>query len=318
MRRTVILTILVISTLFFGCQKASDKDVSPKVKQFDVTIDWVPSPEYYGFFYAKEKGFYRDAGLNVKINYGSGAPAVANELAAGAIYAGSTTSDNVLRQVARGADFSQAIPLLTYNPCVIASLAKSPIIKLGDLRGKVLGTNKQASVYQQLLYLIRTGKIDQNSFKEYPIGYGGAAQLRSGEVNAILAYTTNVVIDLRKDNVDVSELFFSDEGIKTYGLVLVLASENQLSKAGLKGEDVKKFIAATKKGYNEGVKDIPGSIDALRHAEPSLDNKKLEIAIKRIGELNNKDASPIKDLDLWVEGQDISPATRDKTVTLYR
>jgi len=189
-----------------------------KTKSFTVTIDWVPSPEYYGFFYAKENGLYRNAGLEVDIKYGSGAPVVANQLAAGSIYAGTTTSDNVLRQIARGATFSQMIPILRFNPVVLAYLP-NPDFNLeasnlaATLTNKVIGTNKQSSVYAQLMHLVDKGVIKKDSFKEYPIGYGGPLQLKQHLADVILAYTTNVVVDLEIEGLKPREVF-STNGLR--------------------------------------------------------------------------------------------------------
>lgn len=323
MSRTIYTTLLSLLLLsIVGCSSNADKSKTSKssdeLKQFDVTIDWVPSPEYYGFFYAKESGYYKDIGLNVIIHNGSGAPVVANEIAAGAIYAGTTTSDNVLRQVARGAKFYKVKSLLTYNPSVVASLSDSPVKKIQDLNGKILGTNQQSSVYQQLLYLGQIGKISFEKFKEYPIGYGGAMQLKSREVNAILAYTTNVVVDLEKDGIKVNEIYLGDEGVATYGLVLAFGEESKWGKANITIADINNFIDATIRGYLKGADDVGNTIKALKKAEPTLDDQKITLAVKKIQKLNYNVNYPLAALDLWVTDDNITKDVRSKALALYK
>jgi len=323
MRRFCFVAILTV--LFWSsCSKESDQPKTQEqpraLKKFSVTIDWVPSPEYYGFFYAKERDIYRNAGFDVDINYASGAPVVAAEIASRVIYAGTTTSDNVLRQYARGAKFSEVVPLLPFNPVVIASLAESPIENLEQLNGKTLGTNKQSSVYQQLLALIDKRKIT-GKFNEYPIGYGGAVQLKNKEVDAILAYTTNVVVDVEIDGTEVKELRLDDKdlAIYTYGLVLVFGPEERLLKSGLTSEDMAAFSDATLEGYKKGAEDLAGAIASLKKVAPTLDEKKLRRAITKIGkELDAAKEYPSDELDNWVEDPSITPALRKEVTQLYR
>jgi NitT/TauT family transport system substrate-binding protein len=307
--------LFVSALLWLGC---FGKSPASPGRHFKINIDWLPSAEYYGFFYAKSRNIYRGVGLDVEIVPGSGAPIVAKQLASGDIYAGTTTSDNVLREVARGAAFSRIVPVLCFNPCVIASLKSTRINQLSDLRGKTLGTNQQSSAYQQLMYFIEQGMIKKGSFKEYPIGFGGAEQLKSGVVDAIIAYTTNTVVDLERQGVGVKEIYLGDQGVATYGLVLVLGSPKQMRDEGLSDSDVDHFVKATLQGYAEGLKDVNGAIAALHSVEPTLDEVKLRMAIEKIKNLNNRSKYPASSLDQWVRGTKINDFTRRKVLELYR
>ena len=312
-RLTVVALILLILSLA-SCH--GKRDLS-QPKPFEVTIDWIPSPEYYGFFYAKRNHLYEQAGLDVTIRSGTGAPTVATQIAMGNVYAGTTTSDNILRMMGRGGDLSRVVPLLAYNPSVIAVLPSSSIHTLEDIQGKRLGVNKQSSPYQQLMWLVRHGKAGNGRFQEYPIGYGGAVQLRDNEVDGILAYTTNVVVDLESDNLKPREIRFADYGVKLYGTVLAFAGRDDLAKAGVSDNDLDAFTKATLEGYERGSQDVNGAIDALLEAQPTLDRRKLEIAIRKIGSLRREPPYSLSDLDTWVEGEGINDNTRLKARSLY-
>lgn len=311
-RKNIVLLVLLLS--IFCCKTHKQ---SPSLKPFEVTIDWIPSPEYYGFFYAKRNRLYEKAGLEVTIRSGTGAPTVATQIALGSIYAGTTTSDNIVRTLARGGEMSRAIPLLSYNPSVIAVLPTSPIRSLPEIQGKMIGVNRQSSPYQQLMWLARHGKLGNGRFQEYPIGYGGAVQLKTHEVDAILAYTTNVVVDLQKDGIDARELSFGDAGVKLYGTVLAIASKTDLAHAGITAEDVNAFIKATLEGYDDGSHDIAGAIDSLMEAQPTLDRQKLDIAIRKIVQLRKGLPYPLSELDSWVEADGLNDQIRQRVRELY-
>jgi NitT/TauT family transport system substrate-binding protein len=316
MKRHYIVACVVLLT---ACSDKSETTENSLVhdKKFAVTIDWVPSPEYYGFFVAKRERLYDKAHLDVKINYGSGAPAVANQIAAGSIYAGTTTSDNILRQLARGGSFSTAVPLLRFNPAVICSLEKSPIASLQELVGKTLGVNKQSSVYQQLQYLVASKQIDSGAFKEYPIGWSGSEPLRVGQVDAILAYATNDAIDLLVKGLGPKEIFFSEHGVQLYGTVLVIAAPVVLAKEKIADEDIQKFVEATLEGYRIGGDNPKIAADALIAAEPTLKREKIEAAVARIKELNASRPAVLSKLDDWVIDGDIPTEVRARAKAMY-
>lgn len=305
-----------------GDVSVTQKDgTASKLKPVKIVIDWQPSAEYYGFFFAKSTGRYAAAGYDVELAYGKGAPAVAAEVGTGSASLGTTTSDNLVRWVAKGGSFSKARALLAFNPAVVVSLSSSNIKSIGDLKGRRLGTNPESSVYTQFLKAAQSSTVEGFGAKEDPtIGWSGISQLRSKSVDAILAYTTNVVVDLDLSGEKVNELFLGDYGIKSYGLVLVATGKEYLSKAGLDDDDVKKIFDITSQAYDEGYKEsnIPLVSGFLRAADPGIAMPKVVKAIEKIGDLNSRIHYPLGALDEWVEGPDVSRAAREKALQLFR
>lgn len=317
----IALLVALLSTLSLQACRGTNEPESgtAELTPFTVRIDWVPSPEYYGFFYAKEEGFYKEVGLEVTISYGSGAPVVAKELATGAAYVGSTTSFSVLQEISHGASFSRVTPIFRFNPAVLASLSDTPIKALAEVKGKTIGVNKQGSEYRQLQFLLKREGIASNTFKEYPIGWGGAAQLVQDEVDGILAYTTNVVVDIELMNKEVNELAFDDLGVHTFGLVVAVASDEVLQRKGIVTEAVDRFLIATLRGYSEGGRDIDGAVAALMRAEPTLNERKLRIAIAKIQRLNEESTVTLQNVDRWlIESRDVTQSDFDKAMSLYK
>lgn len=323
MRYSISFMVLIVMLFScFSCSNSENDRISQNgianLKKIKMSIDWVPSAEYYGIFYAKEYGIYKKKGYDVEIQYGSGAPSIAAQIATGAIYIGTTTSDNILRQVARGANFKKIFPLMAFNPSSIVSLEKKPVKSPVDLEGITLGVNVQSSVYQQFQYLIDNKIIKSKSFKEFPIGYGGAPQLLNSQVDAFLAYTTNQAVDLELKNTPIHELYFGNLGISTYGLVLAFAEDKYLKQAGINEQDVDHIAEAILEGYQSGGNDIEHSAIALLNAEPTLNRDKIKLAIKKIGVMNRHTAFPPKSIDIWVQDEGITEEIREKTLNLYK
>ena len=319
MRRRALLTFCLAALGVILLVIASSSSPVRARSGLKIKIDWQPSPEYYGLYYARDLGFYRDAGFDVEIVPGSGAPQAAAEIGSGRFVMGTTTSDNILRLMGRKAEFSRLVAVLKFNPSVVVSLKSSGIRHLRDLEGKRLGTNPSASYYTQLLYVLRKPSIAAAGIiEDASIGFGGIRQLRERSIDAMLAYTTNAVVDLQADGIEVEEIFLGREGAESYGVVLAVASANAIRQAGLTDADVDRIIAATLRGYRVGGQDINRSVRILTREDPTIGLRKAELAIAKIGTLNSITAYAPERLDRWVEGVGVTEELRSAVLKLYR
>lgn len=297
--RGLLVTLSLTLAVAWGVTHAA----AQPTRTLDVTLDWLPSPEYYGFYYAAYTRLYEKVGVRVTFKNASGAPVVAAQLAAGSIRIGTSTSDALLRQAAQGASYQRLVPLILFNPVSLVSLPRKPVRAVADIRNATIGTNPQSSAYAQFEHLLRTTGLPFGSFKEFPIGYGGSVQLLSGQVDAFLAYTTNQAIDIELQTAGFSEFLFEDQGIKNYGLVLAVAEK------GLKVDPklLDDFISATIQGYKLGGANVEDAAIALLRAEPTLNKDKTVAAIRKIVRLNERASETVPpDLDAWVNVSETS------------
>lgn len=294
----LLSTILLLS----GCGPKSSGQSSAPV-HIAAQLDWIPSAEYYGFFYARDKGYYSKNGLAVDFSYGTGAPQVAAQVAAGTVPIGTTTSDNIARQIARGSKIEAAAVLLGYNPNAIAFRPGLKVSTIASLRGKTIGVNEQSVAYQQFVHIATASGLGSD-FTKYPIGYGGVDELLSGRVDGFLGYSTNQILLARQRNPAVGEMTFDQLGLHSYGLVLIAGDGIDKVPGGL--DAYKRFLAATIKGYEEGGKDVDGAVAALRHAEPTLDAAQLRAAIVRVTNLRSAKSADVKSLDAWLANDGVS------------
>lgn len=314
-------TIFVISCLVFlvSCNNSKKKDLQ-SLKKIQITIDWLPSAEYYGFYYAKSYGIFKKYGYDVTINNGTGASDVAAQVGMGHIPIGTSTSDNLLRLYSKGARYSALRKLFSFNPSSIVTLNNN-IMSINDLKGKIIGVNINASPYLQFVSLLaqrRDIPYELKDIKEYPIGYGGAIQLLNKDVDAFLAYTTNQAIDVQLKDENYHEIYLGDNGIYSYGLVLAFANSETLKKNNLNNSDINEITKAIIEGYDKGYNDLNKSIECLKKAEPSLDEVKLREGIIKIGKLNRTVAYPHKKIDLWVDDKLITDKIRKEVLSLYK
>ena len=319
MNKTIFIALSCILLFATSCNNGKKKNTEG-LKDIEITIDWVPVAEYYGFYYAKHSGIFKEYGYNVTIKNGTGAPDVATQIGTGNILIGTSTSDNILRRYADGHKFSAVRKIFNFNPSSVVTLKENNINKISDLYGKTLGVNIKASPYEQLMALIlndRSIPLEKEQFKEYPIEYGGAVQLLNKDVDAFLAYTTNQAIDVSLKNNNAKEIFLGDLGIYSYGLVLAFADDEVLRKNGLTEHDVNMISEAVIKGYDKGLTDIDNAVKYLKENDQLLDEKKVREGILKIGKLNKTVVYPHKHIDSWIKDARITDDKRNEVLKLY-
>ena len=63
---SVVLASVAALTLFTGCSnKETNKEGA--LQKVTLILDWTPNTNHTGFYVAKEKGYYKDLGLDVEI-----------------------------------------------------------------------------------------------------------------------------------------------------------------------------------------------------------------------------------------------------------
>ena len=109
------------------------------LKPVTFTLDWLYQGASAGFLVAQEKGFYRDAGLDVTILAGKGSGTTAQLVASKATPIGFSDGFVVANSVAKGMAIKTVGTIYRRDPAAIMVLDELPIKSPKDLEGKVGG-----------------------------------------------------------------------------------------------------------------------------------------------------------------------------------
>ena len=101
-----------------------------------LALDWTPNTDHTGFFVARHEGWYRNAGIDLKVlPYATAAPETL--LAAHQAECGISFQDSMTFAVAKGADIVSVAAILQKTASAIGVLASSQIQRPRDLDGKI-------------------------------------------------------------------------------------------------------------------------------------------------------------------------------------
>ena len=178
--------------------------------EVSVVMGYIPNVQFAPWYVADSKGYFADAGLKVKFNWGfevDGIKLVGANQSDFAMLGG----DQVIQARA------QNIPLVYvanyYNgfPIVVVSLKEKKIEKPQDLAGKKIGLPAFfGATYTGWRALLYEANLKESDVKVQDIGFAQVAALTQGIVDAVAGYANNEPVQLRLQGKDINVIRVAD------------------------------------------------------------------------------------------------------------
>ncbi|HEY2526422.1 MAG TPA: ABC transporter substrate-binding protein [Xanthobacteraceae bacterium] len=250
------------------------------LKQVAMTLDWLYQGPNAGFMLAHEKGFYRDAGLDVSITAGKGSASTAQLVASKASQIGFADGYVVGNGDSKGMNIKTVGSIFRRNPAAIMLFADSPIKTPHDLEGKAIAISAGSAVTQQFPAFCKGAGVDPSKVQIVnidPAGIGPA--LITGKVDAIGGYVSSYVPTLEiRGKKEVRIFWFADAGVTAVSNGIIAHDDLLKSDAGL----VRAFVPATLKGFLYGRQHPDEAVAAVKKyqetVDPAITHRELEIS----------------------------------------
>jgi putative hydroxymethylpyrimidine transport system substrate-binding protein len=265
----VALAVLAAAVAVAGCGE-KDESVTGGVEQrnLDLALDWFPNPDHAAIFEAKDRGFYRQVGLDVKTRTPSDPSAPIKEVAAGRVDLAISYEPEVLLARERGLPVMAVAALIQRPLTSLMATESSRVRSVKDLRGKRVGTAgiPYQSAYLQTI-LDRAG-VPESSVKETNVGASLLPAMLSGKVDATLGGFWNVeAVELRQRKKHPWVRPVDRLGVPDYDELVLVARDSAVED---RRDDLRLFISATARGANEARHDPAGAARAVQKANPDL------------------------------------------------
>jgi NitT/TauT family transport system substrate-binding protein len=245
----LILILLVLAAIpFFALDKLAQKKPSESLAEVTVQFGWLHNPQFVGFYVAKEKGFYRDAGLAVAFKeYEEGVNQI-DDLLTGVIDFGVSTPVEILPAVQEGKKIKAVGVIYQTGPWALATLKSSNIKSPADFKGKRLGAkgdNSEAKIKYPALMNKFGIKASEATILGLDYTLDEADDLTTGRADVIDLYRTDQPYLLKKKGLEFNLLLPENFGVTGYGDTLITSD----SLISTHPELVKEFVKATMKGW---------------------------------------------------------------------
>lgn len=259
-----------------ACGEKSEEE-GGRVEPFSLTLDFYPNPDHAGIYMAQERGYFREAGLDLSIQTPSDPAAPIKQVAARQTDLAISYEPEVLLAHEKGLDVVAVAAIVDRPLTSMIWLSESKIGGIADLRGKTIAT---AGIPYQDAYLetilARVG-LSPSDVKTVNVGYGLLPAIVGGRANAMLGGFRNVEgVDLRLRGKAPVVTPVDRLGVPTYDELVLVANRESLEEDP---EAVRLFLAALARGTGAAVEDQAATTKALLRANPDLDSRLTEAEV---------------------------------------
>jgi putative hydroxymethylpyrimidine transport system substrate-binding protein len=260
------------ATLGLGaCGGGDDPSVgsASNPQPFSLELDWYVNPDHAGIYTALERGFFRQAGLDLDPQTPSDPSAPIKEVAAGRVDLAISYEPEVLLAADKGLDV-EAVAAVVDSPLTsLISLPEAGIASAADLNGKTVGTAGIPYQSDYLETIMQTAGLSPSSAKEVNVGLNLLPGLIGGRVDAILGGFQNIEgVDLRLRGLDPRIVPVDQLGVPTYDELVLVARKSTVDEHP---EAIRAFIEALARGTDYARAHPQEAANAVLSAGKGLD-----------------------------------------------
>lgn len=257
-------------------------------------LDWRFEGPAAFFLQPVAKGYFKDAGLDVTVDAGSGSGGVVQRVASGAYDLGFADIAALMEFQANNPDMPNkpVAVMMVYNntPASVMALKKSGIARTADLTGKKLGAPVFDAGRRAFPLFAKANQVGtvQWTAMDPPLR---ETMLVRGDVDAITGFTFTSLLNLEARGIkaaDVVVMPYADFGVKLYGNAIIaspkLIKENPAA--------IRAFLQAFAKGAKEVIANPGAAIAYVKERDgivnTQLETRRLQLAIDTV--VNSADA----------------------------
>jgi NitT/TauT family transport system substrate-binding protein len=261
------LATLLVFVAAAACGNDDGSSGEKGLKKVDFQLNFTAGGFNAGFALAKQNGYFSDEGLDVNIIKGNGSATTAQLVASGRAKLAYADAVPVMQLIGKGAPMKVVSTFYQANPNTVTSLKKENITSIEDLKGHSIGIPQGSSQAPLLPILYKANGLSESDVDSVNLPITSMVpSLLQGKVDAILGSLDFYGIQLEKRGVETNDLLFADNGVGTVS-TSVIARDDYLKSDP---ETVRKFIAASAKGWDEAIKDPDAAIAALKKTFPDV------------------------------------------------
>ncbi|GAA0178725.1 ABC transporter substrate-binding protein [Clostridium sediminicola] len=274
----LVTTVLLSTMVLAGCAANNNEpetvEKEKELQKITVTLDWTPNTNHTGLYVAKDKGYYKEVGLEVEIVQPSSGTAE-QLVAADTAQFGISYQEAVTLARLEGVPVVSIAAVIQHNTSGFASIKDKGIETPADFEGKKYGG--WGSPIEQATLKALMEKHEADVDKVEILTSGATDFFASSENDIDFAWIfegwTGVEAKLKGIELNYVDLGKEEAALDYYTPVIITNESNINNNEEL----VENFMAATAKGYEEAIQNPSEAATILIANAPELD-KDLVIA----------------------------------------
>ena len=243
MLKKLVLLMLGLMISLSACGSPQVRNEADTLTRIRLPMGYIPNIQYAPFYAAIEKGYFKDAGIEIEFDYSFETDGV-KLVGVGELPFAVVSGEQVLLARAQGVPVTYVAAWYQQYPISVVSKADANISKTEDLKGRTIGLpGLFGANYIGLRALLFSAGLSESDVTLEEIGFNQVELVVAGNQTIIVGYAANEPIQLQAQGIDVTELRVSD--------AVQLAANGILASEKVIAEDpelVKGFVGAFLKG----------------------------------------------------------------------
>jgi len=226
-------------------------------------LNWMYYGSHAGFAYGKDKGYYKDAGINLDIRSGNGSGSAHRLVANGDSTFSYGSCASMLNLAAQGAPLISVAVIDAMGTEAVIVRPDTGVKSFQDLKGKTLLTTANAGVNTFFPLVLKNAGLQESDVKitNVPDGALVSSYLQgAGGAVGILGGLDDKPAEIKANGGAEPVTFpYSDFGVNQVGYCIAASTDTVAKNPDL----VKRFVAATVKAYKETEADPDKAIASM-------------------------------------------------------
>jgi ABC-type nitrate/sulfonate/bicarbonate transport system substrate-binding protein len=268
------ISILCVVFLLTACGSQQKEEGSQgekeSLKKVSVVLDWTPNTNHTGLYVAKEKGYFKEEGLDVDIIM-PGEAGADQLVASGKAEFGVSYQEGITQARVEGVPIVSIAAVIQHNTSGFAAPKQKNITSPKDFEGKTYGGWGSPVEEAVMASIMKKEDADIDKVKFVNMGDADFFTAVKRDVDFAWIYYgwTGIEAELRGEELDM--LYVNEYSDKLDYYTPVLSTNEKMVKGN--PETIKAFLAAASKGYQVAIDDPSEAANILSDAVPDLDEE---------------------------------------------
>ena len=257
------------SALLAGIMVAGTIAPAAATDKITLLLDWFVNPDHGPIIIAEEKGYFKDAGLDVEVI----APADPSDppklVAAGRAELAISYQPQLHLQVAEGLPLMRVGTLVATPLNCLLVLADGPVKSIADLRGGKVGFSVAGVEEALLTTILERNGVGLDEIDLVNVNWSLSPSLMSGQVDAVIGAFRNFELNqMDIEGVKGRCFYLEEEGLPAYDELIYIANRDSMNK-----DVIRRFLQATELATQYIINHPQESWDIFKSTAKELDDE---------------------------------------------
>ena len=257
------------SALVAGMMMAGTIAPAAATDKITLLLDWFVNPDHGPIIIAEEKGYFKDAGLDVEVIAPADPADPPKLVAAGRAELAISYQPQLHLQVAEGLPLVRVGTLVATPLNCLLVLADGPVKSIADLRGGKVGFSVAGVEEALLKNILERNGVGLDEIDLVNVNWSLSPSLMSGQVDAVIGAFRNFELNqMDIEGVKGRCFYLEEEGLPAYDELIYIANRDSMNK-----DVIRRFLQATELATQYIINHPQESWDIFKSTAKELDDE---------------------------------------------